>query len=136
MTNSPQAYSVNTVICSKHHHVHFIVSPTSVTTNNISHHGIHKELHSLDVSGVAEFMTPQTLRLHHKEVYLAGRPHGNVSSVVWDNLLQSSKFAHHIKRVTCMPLHTILHWSGITHINWFVLDVEVYMLSFFIILLR
>ena len=70
-------------------------------------------------------MSLKTLQLHHKDVYLAGTPHGNTSAVAWDALLQQPSLQTRVRRVHCLPLHSALHWAGIERVSWFALDVEV-----------
>jgi aminoglycoside phosphotransferase family enzyme len=97
--NSPNAYSVAAVLCEKRQQVHFI-------KNN-------------HVSGIAEFMSPHFLEAFNGEVYYAGVPHGNLTSVNW------SKLKDRVVVVDCLPLNEILSHIKVHHINFVILDVEV-----------
>ena len=97
--NSPRAFSVNAAICQHFTQVHF---------SNAEY-----------IGGIVEFMSTSFLKEYHKKIFEAGSPPGNISSVDWAN------FSDHVATVECMPLHAVLHRARKSHINFFILDVEV-----------
>jgi hypothetical protein len=97
--HSPHAYGVNAAICEHRGKVHFS--------------------HADYVGGIIEFMSQEFLKSYHNNVYIAGKPFGNLSSVDWSSL------GNQIEEVDCLPLNGILHKARIRHIHFFILDVEV-----------
>lgn len=76
------------------------------------------------VSGIIEFMASNFLSEFHNDIYNAGVPPGNVSSINWSKIKDDK-----ITEVDCMPLNHILQKIHVQHINYFILDVEVIMIS-------
>lgn len=95
--NSPLSYSVNAAICDKHQTVHFI--PANY------------------IGGIIEFMSTNFLKEYHHAIYDQCVPPGNTSSLHWSNIPQ-------IIEITCLPLKMILHLLNVSHVNYFILDVE------------
>jgi len=98
--NSPLAFSANAAICANQTTVHFAAVEY--------------------VGGIVEFMATSFLKEYHKTIYNACTPPGNISS------LQDSNFAQfpQVKPVECIPLSHVLHKAHVTHVNYFILDVE------------
>ena len=95
---SPKAFCVNAAICAHRGSVHYVEQKYT--------------------SGIVEFMDQSFLKRWHPQIYEAGTPHGNISSVQW------SKFPK-VQEVDCIPMHTVLHKANARHVNIFILDVEV-----------
>jgi hypothetical protein len=98
--NSPSAYCVSAAICEHAGVVHYVSGSRSY------------------VSGIVEFMTPHFLKQFHHDVYKASQNGQDFSIVNWNRL-------QNVVNVTCVPLSIIFHKAYVTHINLFVLDVEV-----------
>jgi hypothetical protein len=94
--NSPDAFGVIAAICESQSTVHFA---------QVEY-----------VGGILEFMSQQFIQRFHKDIYEAGSPPGNLTSVDW------TKFQ--TLAIDCMPLSHILHKAKVQHINFFILDVE------------
>eukprot|EP01031_Cornospumella_fuschlensis_P024668 gene24668-29807_t len=71
-------------------------------------------------SGIAEFMPESYLKAMHKQVYSAGSPPGNLSTVDWDAVGKIVK----IDLIDCLPLAAILETVNVKHVNFFILDTE------------
>ena len=95
---SPKAFSVSAAICQQQGTVHF--APAEFT------------------GGVAEFMSAKFMKEYHPDIYRSGTPAGNLSSVDWTLFPR-------VKEVDCIPLWTVFHSARASHINFFILDVEV-----------
>ena len=87
VVNRPNAIAVNAGLCTQRRTVHLI------DTGHVA------------VGGIAEFMSPQFIRTHHKHL----DPTGDFST---------------LPAVQCMPLLDVLATVGMLRINFFVLDVE------------
>ena len=98
LNKSPQAFSVNAAICAHRGSVHYVEQRYT--------------------SGIVEFMDQNFLKRWHPQIYEAGTPHGNISSVQW------SEFPK-VQEVACIPMHIVLHKANARHVNFFILDVEV-----------
>lgn len=98
--NAPTAFSAITAICKRHTKVHY-----STKENG----------------GVIEFMDTKFLKKFHPDIYNAGVPLGNISSIEWNQISQSNQ----ISLMDCIPLAHILRAAKTTHVNVFLLDVEV-----------
>jgi hypothetical protein len=70
-------------------------------------------------SGIVEFMAPDFLRVFHKDLYEAGSPPGDVSSIK-----DFSRFER-ITEIGCASITDILKAAKVNHVNYFILDVEV-----------
>jgi len=101
--NSPGALSINAAICSTPGKVHFA--------------------HSDYVGGIVEFMSMGFLSQYHSQIFKAGTPPGNISSIDWPQLTN-------VKEIECIPLSKVFHYFRINHVNFFILDVEVTTHSF------
>lgn len=99
LKKSPNAFGVNACICENSGIVHY--DPVEYT------------------GGVLEFMSDAFMMNYHSDVWNAGSPHGNLSSVNWGN-----PSLNRIKEVHCIPLASILRVARTKHINFFLLDVE------------
>ena len=97
LEQSPLAFSANAAICAKQTKVHYVIATY--------------------VGGILEFMETNYMKKYHTDLYYAAIPPGNVSS------LNFEKYSH-IKLVECTPLSRILKKAQITHVNYFMLDVE------------
>ncbi len=77
------------------------------------------------VGGVIEFMDHDFIESFHGEIYSSGDPFEigefNISLVHWKEFIDDGS----IVVVDCLPLSTVLRESGIRHVNFFILDVEV-----------
>lgn len=96
--HSPKSFSVNGLICEDTAKMHFALSDY--------------------VGGVLEFMADEFMKTYHKEVYEAGTPPGNVSSVNWASIKSN------VAELYCMPLQHVMHRAHVKHVNFFILDVE------------
>jgi hypothetical protein len=96
---SPLAFSANAAICEQTTTVHF-------STGEF-------------IGGILEFMSDSFMKEYHGSVYNRCVPPGNISSLNFAELKLPS-----VIPVDCMPLSTILHKARVTHINFFILDVE------------
>lgn len=96
---SPNAFSANAAICSERRVVHFLPAEY--------------------LGGIAEFMSPSSLKSTYAELYDMGKPPGNMTSINWR---MSPVF---YITINCIPLSEILHKAHVHHINFFLLDVEV-----------
>lgn len=96
--NSPLAFSANAAICQHHSTVHFAKAEY--------------------IGGIVEFMSKDFLKAYHTKIFNAGKPPGDLSTVDWQAF-------GHVSVVECVPLHVILHRARKSHINFFILDVEV-----------
>ena len=95
--NSPASFSANAAICANQTTVHYVIAEY--------------------VGGIVEFMAKPFLRQFHAQLYHAGIPPGNLSSLNYDLYPK-------VKVVQCIPLSHILHKAHVNHVNYFVLDVE------------
>ena len=96
------AYSVNGAVCEHETKVHYIHTQKNYT------------------AGIAEFMSSEFLHKFHPLVYQAGSPPGDVSTVDWKRIPSADE-------IDCIPLSKVLAQMSIRHVNFFVLDVEVWM---------
>jgi len=104
--HSPHAYCVLGAICSS------------------DGQGQDRKVHYHDkdyVGGILEFMGGDFLKDYHKEVFQAGNPPGDLSTVDWGSAALANLGIHPID---CIPLHVILKRAHVEHINFFILDVE------------
>lgn len=97
---SPLAFGAIAAICEFHQKVHFRSAEY--------------------VGGIIEFMGTNFMKDYHHDIYDAGIPPGNVSSINWDNFKDKK-----VSEVDCMPLNHILQKIHVQHVNFFILDVEV-----------
>lgn len=96
---SSTSFSVNSAICQNFRKVHFAQVPY--------------------VGGIVEFMSIPFLQKFYKNVYADSQSHGgDLTKLDW------SKYQN-ITEIDCIPLHSILHFAKVHHINFFILDVEV-----------
>jgi hypothetical protein len=72
-------------------------------------------------SGIVEFMNPDFVRAFHKDIYEAGSPPGDVSSIK-----DFSRFEK-MTEIRCATITEILKAAKVNHVNYFLLDVEVTM---------
>eukprot|EP01036_Dinobryon_divergens_P026735 gene26735-35415_t len=94
---APTAFSANAALCEHQSTVHFVAAEY--------------------VGGIVEFMGSGFLKEYHPEIYKAGVPPGNISSVDWSTMKK-------VTAVDCVPLNLLLHKAHVRHINFFILDVE------------
>ena len=73
------------------------------------------------VGGILEFMSHSFVEKFHNDVYMAGHPPGNLTSVDWDSQAIQNLA---ISPVHCVRLSTILHHAHVRHVHFFILDVE------------
>ena len=95
--NSPAAFSANAAICANRTTAHYVVTEY--------------------VGGILEFMATSFLAQFHSQLYNAGKPPGNLSSLNFDSYPK-------VRVVQCIPLSHILYKAHVNHVNYFVLDVE------------
>jgi hypothetical protein len=101
-THSPRAFAVNAAICEKEQTVHYV--------------------NEAYVSGIIEFMDDKFLSRFHKKLRGAEKIPGDATSIDWE----SSDVMKNgiVTPISCIPLSTILKFAKITHVNFFLLDVE------------
>ena len=108
---SPDAFSVNAVICNVANVVHYLLKPY--------------------IGGIFEFMHINFLKQHWPEIILAVNTSApkydwEVGEVIWS----SPALANLYKTVACIPLRDVFKFLAVSmnlsrlHINYFVLDVE------------
>lgn len=95
---SPLAFSVNAAICANHSTVHYISQPY--------------------VGGIVEFMAADFIQTFHPALYNAGVPRGSLTNVNFSTI-------PNIVPVACLPLSRVLSKAHVSHVNYFILDVEV-----------
>jgi len=93
---SPSALSINSCISQ---------------TDKLYHYGIQGM-----VGGLIEFMSLSFLELFYSQLLDTTEPRGNLSSANWSVI--------NYQYVKCIPLKRILKRFRLTHINYFILDVE------------
>jgi hypothetical protein len=103
----PHSLNVNAAICEQHTSVNFITTPY--------------------VGGIVEFMSTEFLKNYHSSIYDAIQPPNNLSTIDW------SAFTEKVVKLDCIPLSAVFHRSGVKHVNFFILDVEVFFYFFFFI---
>ena len=103
---APKSYCVLGAIC--------------MTDDDDKHKIVHYQSKGY-VGGILEFMSDRFLKDYHTEVYKAGTPYGNLTSVNWDSP-DMQRLA--ITPVHCIRLSAILTHARAQHINFFILDVE------------
>ena len=97
LEQSPLAFSANAAICAKQTKVHYVIAKY--------------------VGGILEFMEMNYMKKYHSGLYNAAIPPGNISSLNFEQYPD-------VKLVECIPLSHILKKAQITHVNFFMLDVE------------
>ena len=95
---SPLAFSVNAAICANPSTVHYINLPY--------------------VGGIVEFMATDFIKTFHPALYNAGVPPGSIANVNFSTI-------PNIVPVSCLPLSRVLGKAHVSHVNYFILDVEV-----------
>ena len=95
---SPLAFSVNAAICANPSTVHYINVPY--------------------VGGIVEFMAADFIKNFHPALYDAGVPPGNLANVNFSTV-------PNIMPLSCLPLSRVLGKAHVSHVNYFILDVEV-----------
>jgi hypothetical protein len=95
---SPEAFTFNSAVCQNVSAVHYCTAEY--------------------IGGIVEFMAPAFLRRFHESKYNATNPPGNVSSIQNWNRFKD------VKIIKCLPLAMLLNRTNVTHINFFILDVE------------
>ena len=95
---SPLAFSVNAAICANPSTVHYISLPY--------------------VGGIVEFMAEDFIKTFHPALYNAGVPPGSLANVNFSTI-------PNIVPVACLPLSRVLGKAHVSHVNYFILDVEV-----------
>lgn len=110
---SPDATFIGAAICNVQSIVHYLIRPS---TDNA-------------INGIAEFMSPNFLRIMHPKIYDDANINGNfnLSNVNWDRF----KHIHHhaidstiAHPIYCLPMNKVLKTLNISKINLFVLDIE------------
>ena len=101
VSQSANAISISAAICEKHQTVHFVDAEY--------------------VGGIAEFMSLTFLKDYHGGIYKAGLSTNQTFDL---NLVPWQKFPN-VHVIDCIPLHSVFSLLNLTHINFFILDVEV-----------
>ena len=105
---SPDALAVNSAICNAHKH-----------DKEHRVHYIYRKGVNSPVAGIIEFMTPHFLKTFYPYL-LVGDPPVLVKNFTDAVLPDGVK----ISRIACLPLQKVFDYVMITHVNFFVLDVE------------
>jgi hypothetical protein len=99
---SPNTYAINAAICQVKDH----------------HHVVHYAYKGR-FGGILEFMSEEYLKKYTPEVYKAGSPPGNVSSIQdWSKIRQATS------TVKCLPLSKVLSFAHVYHVNFLLLSVN------------
>jgi hypothetical protein len=72
-----------------------------------------------------EFMDKNFLRNYAPDIYKAGVPPGNLDNFTWSSFEKAGS----VIAVPCLPLDSLLRRAGVSHVNFFILDVEVLFLN-------
>jgi hypothetical protein len=100
-TQSPRAFSFCSAVCEKESTVHFSTTDYA--------------------GGILEFMGTDFMKSYHKDVFDACTPPGNISSVADWSLV---KLERPVIKIPCLPLAMLLRRARVSHVNFFILDVE------------
>lgn len=101
MRESPTAYAIGAAVCKREGIFHYLFSA---------------DQHMQYISGIYELMNPHFQRKFHRPLFDRVKKEGKLST--WTVLPPG------VIRIQCLPLSTILRDAGVTHVNWFNLDIE------------
>lgn len=100
----------------------FVVSAAVCNTEQDVHYAVHTT--KKFIGGIIEFMHANHL-MHHPRIYSKVRAVGNnFTAVDWQTIIDGNTKEHSVHTVRCLPMSTILKTAEVTHIDFFVLDVE------------
>jgi hypothetical protein len=99
--DTPTAYAVGAAVCKNEGIFHYIFSA---------------DKHMQYISGIYELMNKNFLKKFHRNIHDRVKKEGSPGK--WSVLPPD------MIRINCLPLSTILRDAGVTHINWFNLDIE------------
>jgi hypothetical protein len=101
----------------------FAVSAAICSDEKTLHYSLPTDPKNHMTGGIVEFMQPNFVHQYHMEIFKCYSVGGifNISKVDWKCPEQK---ALTIIPVTCLPIARVLDHAHVTHINFFILDVE------------